>query len=748
MLACVAAAAGCGSALALADGGSVDPVTLQAGQLRSVPDGETVAEGEVELRRGGLRIRADRLRYLSGQDRAAAEGEVRIERGDIILRAPAAEIELSRWQGWLQAPEFEFLRLGTRGTASRIELLGRDRMQATDANYTSCPRADGDADPDWVLEAREVALDFEANEGRAKGARLRFLGMTILAAPTLSFPVTDERKSGWLPPALNLDSRSGLDFSIPYYWNLAPNLDLTVAPRLMTRRGAGAEAELRYLFAQASGQAELDWIPHDRVRNRARHAMAWQHRQALPWGVDFKLDAIRVSDDTWWKDFPRGTASLTPRLLPFFVGAERTFDHAGFNGQAYLRAQGWQVLRDEAEPIVAPYARSPQLGLQARRRLGPLEFSGTGELNHFTLLRREAGDNRPNGWRLHASGSLAWPWRPAGGWLVPSLTLQATRYLTDRPMADGSRQAERVLPTVSVDAGLNFERDTAALFGRSLRQTLEPRLVYVHTPYKRQDPLPVFDAFGKEFDFSSVFADSAFSGVDRISDDHQLTAGLTSRLLDPATGGEILRLGLAQRYLLRDQQVAPALDGSPDGPALTQRFSDLLLLGSTTVVPHWALDGALQYSPDSKRLRRAVVGATFSPAPFRTLNLRYRLARGLSEQVEAGWQWPVYRGTGPVAGGCRGTLYGVGRVNYSVRDSRVTDSLIGLEFDTGCWIGRVVAERLSTGRSEATTRLMFQLELVGLSRLGSNPLKVLKDNIPGYRLLRDERSAPTASGSP
>jgi LPS-assembly protein len=90
-------------------------------------------------------------------------------------------------------------------------------------------------------------------------------------------------------------------------------------------------------------------------------------------------------------------------------------------------------------------------------------------------------------------------------------------------------------------------------------------------------------------------------------------------------------------------------------------------------------------------------------------------------------------------GACSGAWYSVGRVNYSLKDSRVTDSVLGAEYDAGCWIGRFVAERLSTGRSEATTRLMFQLELVGLSRIGSNPLQVLKDNIPGYRLLREER---------
>jgi LPS-assembly protein len=154
----------------------------------------------------------------------------------------------------------------------------------------------------------------------------------------------------------------------------------------------------------------------------------------------------------------------------------------------------------------------------------------------------------------------------------------------------------------------------------------------------------------------------------------------------------------------------------------------------------------VQYSPELDRATRSLLAARFQPGPFRTLSAAYRLTRGASEQLDVGWQWPLYSNTGrssrTTSDNCRGTLYGVGRVNYSMKDSRITDSLAGFEYDAGCWIGRVVAERVSTGRSEATTRLLLQLELVGLSRLGSNPLSVLKDNIPGYTLLREDRSDP------
>jgi len=156
----------------------------------------------------------------------------------------------------------------------------------------------------------------------------------------------------------------------------------------------------------------------------------------------------------------------------------------------------------------------------------------------------------------------------------------------------------------------------------------------------------------------------------------------------------------------------------------------------------------VQYSPEFSRTMRSILSARWQPQPFHTVSASYRYARGLSEQFELGWQWPLYRKEGAAqAQGCSGTLYGVGRVNYSMRDSRVTDSIVGVEYDAGCWIGRVVAERTSTGSTQARQHLMVQLELIGLSRIGSNPLKVLKDNIPGYQLLRDDSVAsptPTA----
>lgn len=716
------------------------PIVLQADRIRSQPDLETVAEGRVEFRRGGTVIKTDRLAYDSAQDLASAIGQVRVSRGAALYTGPELLLQVQRFEGYFLEPRFEFFELGAGGRAKRIDFLDSSRSRATGAEYTSCPR-DTAEEPAWLLRTDSVYLDLDKNEGIAEGAVLRFLGVPILAMPSLSFPLSDARKSGWLPPSINTDNRSGIELSVPWYWNIAPQRDATLTPRLITRRGAGLDTEFRYLEPRDEGTLNLDWLPNDRLTGHSRVAWQWQHEGRLGTGTRYSAELVRVSDHEWWKDFPNASRSLTTRLLPLRAGIEHTFSAGSGQGLVYARAVQWQVLQASEELVVSPYERTPQLGIRLGGERGGWRYAAEAEYNHFTLPGGlDARAERVGGERLHLLAHLSHAWRQPGWWVVPRLSVNGAAY-----RQEGAR-AQRVIPTLSVDAGFELERRTQA-FGRDLQQTLEPRLLYVRTPYRAQSHLPNYDAAAKDFNFDSIYTDNQFSGVDRVNDADQLTAGVTTRFVDAGSGAEVLRLGLVQRVLFRNQRVTAQADGTPDGAPLEQQFSDALLLGSTNVFPAWTLDASVQYSPDLQRSVRSILGARYSPGPLRTLSTTYRLARGLNEQVEVGWQWPIWGGAraGRRDGGaCKGSWYSVGRLNYSLKDSRITDSVLGLEYDAGCWIGRFVAERLSTGRSEATTRLMLQLELVGLSRIGSNPLRVLKDNIPGYRLLREERSG----GSP
>ncbi|MBV9891076.1 MAG: LPS-assembly protein LptD [Rhizobacter sp.] len=715
------------------------PIVLRAREVRGRPDVDASAEGDVEFRRGGTVLRADKLTYEQAEDLAHATGHVVIARDGNVFSGPELELRIERFEGFFRMPTYRFTRTGAGGSARMIEFIDDQRSVATDATYSSCSVYDDSGEPVWILKAREIRIDQEVNEGVAKDAVLRFYGVPILASPSLSFPLTEERKSGFLPPSFSIDSTSGFQAAIPYYWNIAPNRDATFTMQESLRRGPSLDTEFRYLEPSYFGAVDLKVLPYDKVVERSRYSLHAEHEGALPYNSYTQLRVMRVSDDDYWKDFAGEIKSLTPRLLQTDLLVSKPFG----DWSAYARALRWQVLQtdDPTTRIDSPYERLPQVGA---RYAGPwragFDVALETEINRFANPDDRFVGQRQTGVRTHAVGSIARPFGSSGWSLTPKVSFNAATYSLDLPLADGSRSASRVIPTLSLDSAWTLERE-AHFFDRAVRQTLEPRLFYVNTPFRRQDNLPNFDASPKDFNFDSIFTENEFAGIDRVSDSNQLTAGVISRVLDPDTGVEALRVGMAQGYRFRDQQITP--EGTPQ----TKRFSDFLVFGSTSLVPRWVLDSAVQYNPDTSRVERSILSARYSPGPFRTIGASYRLTRGLTEQVALGWQWPVYgpargdAGASALRGGCGGTLYSVGHLNYSMHDSRLTDGIIGLEYDAGCWIGRVVVERLSTGRTEQTTRLLLQLELVGLSRIGTSPLRVLKDNVPGYQLLREERTA-------
>lgn len=740
------------------DGG--EELRLQAGRISGQAGTELVGDGGVQLRQGTLSLSAEHLTLRLGEREVRASGGVSLQHGDDRFSGSSLDLNTETRQGHVLRSRYLIASTQGGGEAERIDFLGPNRYTVLGATYSTCRAEDGD-EPAWVLRAREVRLDFDANEGLATGAVLRFQGVPILAVPVLSFPVNSERKSGWLPPEMATSSAVGFELAVPYYWNLAPNHDATLMPTLSTKRGAGLNTEFRYLEPRWSGATNLYALPRDQVTAESRWALRWQHAGELGGDVTYGWQTLRVSDNDYWKDGLRGADNLTPRLLPTQALAQRT-RHVSLGGdtdleeQVYARVQRWQTLQDGSDPaarIVSPYRREPQLGVRWRAAGSGLEWSVQTEVNRFT----NEDTSQLSGNRAHVLGNLAGLYGDSGWQLVPRLNLNAAAYDLDTPLADGRTRASRVIPTFSLDSRWQLERETR--WGeRAVTQTLEPRLLYLRTPWRDQTQLPNFDSAGLDYNFTTVFADNTFSGVDRVSDANQVTAGLTTRFIDAHSGAELARLGVAQRYLLADQRV------TPDGVPLTSRLSDLLLLGSTSAVPRWNLDLALQYNSEVRSVSRTIASVRYSPGALRTVSLTYRQQRGASEQVTLGWQWPLYRPgaaatpaaqavqagealrapSRSAASSCSGTLYGVGRSDYSLIDKRISSALVGLEYDSGCWIGRIVAQRQSTSASDSTTKLMLQLELVGLSRIGfgSNPLAVLKDNIPGYQLLRAEPTAP------
>ncbi|HZY14977.1 MAG TPA: LPS-assembly protein LptD [Ramlibacter sp.] len=734
------------------------PTFVEGDRIQGRTDLETVIEGNAEVRRGDTVIRADRLQYDQPSDLARATGNVRINKAGNLFEGPYLELKVDAFEGFFNQPRYRFLANDAYGEAERVDFIDDKHAIVRKATYTTCQRRPGPSwMPDWILRAASISLDQEEQTGYATGAVLSFKGVPILPVPAMSFPLSDERKSGVLPPTIGLDNKNGLELTLPYYWNIAPNRDATLYPTLMSKRGVDLGGEFRYLEPDYQGLLRGNYLPGDRLRDRDRWGFAAQHSQGglmLPvlGASSLALNLNRVSDDDYWRDFSRNSASLTQRLL-----SNDGVLQWGWRDVSFMaRTLTWQTLQDPTSMILPPYDRSPELmARETRSNLwGGLDSYVEADYSHFT---RSMSDevrntfsglpevNQPDAHRSYFLAQLSRPWQAPGWFVIPKAQVHSRHYSFEDPLAGGRRTASVTVPTLSLDSGLVFERPTS-YFGRAFVQTLEPRAFYVYTPFRDQNFLPNYDSGLNDFNFATIYTENAFGGHDRISDNNLLTVGATTRLLDPDTGAEAAKFSLAQRVRFKDQRVT-----LPGGSTVSERLSDILFGASLNLVPQWSTDVTVQYNPKTRHSLRSTVGVRYNPGSYRVVSAAYRRQRGTSEQLDIGWQWPLNdlwgdRGQELVTGmGLgEGRWYSVGRLNVSLRDpKRVVDGLIGLEYDAGCWIGRVVMERFQAGTNTSNKRILFQLEFVGFSRLGSNALQTLKENIPRYQYLREQTSTPS-----
>lgn len=706
-------------------------------------DGQTDAHvtltGNAQLRRLGLVVHGQRIAFDDATQELDVQGNVHVLDQGNVYRGPALHLNLQAHQGEFQTPQF-VLDNGGQGDARQLQFLGSKRSVATDVRYSSCPKpTQGQWQPDWLLSASSLDLDRGDDVGTAWGSLLRFKGVPVLAAPWLSFPLSEARKSGFLPPNINLSDTSGLELVLPYYLNLASNYDATITPQLLSKRGLNWGGEFRYLWPQWRGQIRADWMSRDRLRPaQSRYALSWQHDQALRWGDQawgLRVNVNRVSDDNYWRDFPRSLTSLTERQLPTDV----VLSTSGTNWSLSAGSYQWQTLQ-QPDIITAAYDRVPHLVWDWRVAAG-LALGLRSELTRFSVARSDAD----NGWRWLGQVQAGHRWSWGAGYLEPALRVQARHYRVDQALArsgpwQGRDSATLVVPTASVDAGLVFERDLAD----GGVQSLEPRLLLAHTPQRAQRGLPLYDAAAKDFNFASVFSPYEYSGSDRVADNQSLTWGLTSRW-HRADGAEWLNLSWGQK-----QRLAPLTVTVDDSAAVPAGSGDWLLGGNWTVDARWRASAFAQYDREVGRVRRSTAALRYAQGPLRHVNVAYTFQRDASELLDLSWQWPLNdlwgdRGELAAGGGNLGAprWYSVGRLNYSMRERGLVDALVGLEYDAGCWLSRVAIERVQNDTRSASHRLFFQLEFTGLGRLGSSPLRALHDNVPNYQELRRQAVVPS-----
>lgn len=714
------------------------PLFVEADRLQGHNERETEAEGNVRLRTRGQAVHADRLRHDKLSDEVTAEGNVRIERGADVVEGLRLKYNLETGRGFMDNPRYTlhksqapdgqrqlFREADARGTAEHILFEGADRYRARRADYTAC----APGNDDWYLRAGELSIDKSRDLGEARDASIVFMGTPIFYSPYLSFSLHQERKSGFITPHYGSTNKSGAELTLPYYWNIAPNRDATISPRVMSRRGVLVDNEFRYLDPAYNGEARAAVLPDDRLLDGdQRWAYNLRHTQTLPNGWSGALNLQKVSDSTYFTDLSTLIATTSQVLLP----REGTLSRSGAWGNAGSYAfsglvQRWQTLQpDPLAPVTPPYNRLPQLTLNARQDVSRSDFNFYGQyvaFDHSTLV---------TGQRALAYPSFSLPFQTAAAYVTPKLGLNVTRYALNSNTAGFDSQT-RTLPIFTTDSGVVFERPTS-IGGAAFVQTLEPRLYYVNIPYRNQSNIPVFDSGQQDIRFSTIYSENSYSGWDRISNANQVTLGASSRLIAADTGSERLRGAVAQRFYFEGQRVE-----LPGVPLRTSSSSDLLAAISGTVAPHWTVDAGWQYSTDFSQTQRLDLGTRYQPQPGKLLNLSYRdsITSNSLRQTDISVQWPVSQGWTALA-----------RWNYSLLDKRTLEGLAGVEYNGDCWALRAVAHRFATATQQSSTTFFIQLELNGVSRIGSNPLDTLKRNISGYTRLDPRAPKPDDTRTP
>lgn len=684
-----------------------DAIEFLAGEVDAAlgEDPEVSMSGGVVLRQGDRLAGAERADYDAANQALMLSGGVRYEDPDAAIISESAEFGYLNGRIRFEGAEFQIdesnAAIAARGYASVLEINQTGRLELADVGYTTCPPES----EDWIIQAASIDLDSKTGVGKARNVRLRFKGVPILYSPYLSFPISDARKSGILTPEIGTTGRSGRELSVPYYWNLAPNYDATITPRLLTARGLQMGTELRYLLGSSDGIAQVEYLPNDNEINDNRHLVAFDHQTLFGDGWRNLIDFTQVSDNQYFEDLG-GSLSVSSIT---HLNRSLLFDYYGEDWSLLALFQDYQTIDEAIVPANEPYRRLPQIratGNWPDRFLG-LDYSFDSELVNFD---RDVG---VTGWRLNLAPRVALPVERAGWFVTPALRFDHTRYDLQETAPGVDATPSRSLPVASLDMGLQFER---LMDGSESRvQTLEPRILYVHVPYREQSDLPVFDTILPDLNLVQLYRGNRFLGVDRITDTDQLSIGVTSRILETASGRELMSATIGQaRYLSRQGVSLPGQSVS------TSDSSDYIAELRVLLYEHLNFDIGHQWS--ALGVTQSEARVQYRPATNKILNVAYRFRRESLEQGDISWSWPLSQ-----------SWNFVGRYNYSFRDSEPLEQFFGLEYESCCWGLRLVSRRyISTRDGTQDSSFGLQLVLKGMTSVGTAADRLLERGILGY----------------
>jgi LPS-assembly protein len=654
--------------------------------------------GNVRVERGNQRLEAHDVVYRAAERHVTANGSVHYQDPSITVSGSTGELWLRSGRSRIVDTQFGLYSRNAHGAAKVTERKSSAVTQLERIYYTTCDAED----EDWRLNARTLSINHHEGFGTATHVWVEFMGVPIMYSPWASFPIDDRRKTGFLVPSLSSSKSDGVTLAVPWYWNIAPNQDATVTPRVITERGFLLETEYRYLWREHQGDFTVGYLPYDHIfgGDRERYTLNHSSRIGRQWQIDAQGD--RVTDQQYLRDLGTRISVETTDYL------EQRLDlsYRDRNSSGLLRAQTYQPLASELAGELRPYKRLPQLLWQRGEQYGNgLGYAVTAEAVNF---QRDTG---ATGLRTDLLPKLSWRWGQGGYYLEPRLGYRYTAYALDDQAA-----IERALPITELNAGLIFER-SGTLWGQAFSQTLEPQLYYVHIPYRDQAKIPMFDTSERELNYAQLFRDNRFSGADRVNDAQQLSVGVASRWYDELAGLPLFSAAAGQIYFLETPRLDTQLSSVHQGD-----YSDWVMQLTLQPSPTFGLNNTWLIDPDSGHTQSVRVQSHYAPGYRRVFNLGYTFQEHLREQAELAASWPV-----------ADRWQALGRIHHALDIGRTVETLLGLEYQSCCWSVRVLARNHRDGLDDdLSNNVMLQLELKGLTNVGSNIENVLQRGILGY----------------
>ena len=718
--------------------------------------------GGVRLERADQVMRADDVTYNSDSTAYDAEGNVRYQEAGMLVSADRMTGTTTPNQGEAEHVRYQLLQSRGNGVAEHATVMdpqhGRFRM----ATYSTCDVGSRM----WEFRAKTMNLNKETGVGVARSGTLRFKNVPIMYLPYFTFPLDDRRKSGFLYPTFGSSSHSGAYLSTPYYLNLAPNYDATLDPRYYSDRGFMLGAEFRYLLPKSNGTFYAQYMAHDkgpdedishtsdRDGSKQRYLIQVTNATNLGGGFAFNANINHASDNQYFRDFSNDLYSSATGLL----ASSAYFSKGGKYWSASLGVDDYQNVDAGLPNYVVPYRRWPRatfnLSFPANNWL---DVGIDSEAVAFRKIDKTPVNGlypgQVDGNRLDLAPYVAADFSGASWFVRPRLEYRYTAYKLDSDYQHfnyAQQSPSRSLPIASLDTGLIFDRQTS-LFGNSYTQTLEPRLYYLYVPYRNQNNLPLFDTSEMSFDFWQLFTTNRFSGADRQMDANNLTAALTTRLLDDK-GVERLSASIGQIHYFRDQRV----QASPFTPPTTFDKSDYVAQLAVQFNDNWRMNASYQWNPNKKQslypndqfqyytegrdtdlatiqLQRRILGDGI-------VNFSYRYRRNVMEQFDTSVVYPVserWRALARWVFARRDVVpvtYNGATFNTFTYSHRTLDAAIGVEYDSCCAAFRVLGRHYVHDYTRSTANaIMFEVEFKGLGSLNPQSGSYLRRAILGYQ---------------